>query len=132
MKSYSYNLFADYHQFYLQDEQADGDLSDSWSEEAVKNLLAVAPGTIGVGTVRNTDVPVVVELLASEPKEDLSKWNHVMECGIDVPSGRIAIAGSTDYFPEAERIVVQPGSYRARIFYGALSESPEINARINL
>ena len=28
---YHFDLFADYHQFYLQDEAAEGDLSDSWT-----------------------------------------------------------------------------------------------------
>jgi len=121
MKSYRYTLFADYYQFYLQDEQADGDLSDSWTKEAADNLLAVAAGTIGVGTVRNMYVSVVVEVYDSEPEEDLSVWDHVMECGIDVPSGRIVIAGCTDYFPDAARIVIPQGSYRARIYYSVLS-----------
>ena len=53
-------LSADYHQFYLQDEEASGDLSDSWSKEAVERLLAIAPGTVGVGTVREDDVPVEI------------------------------------------------------------------------
>ena len=43
-------LFADYFQFYLQDEQALGDLSESSTEQATADLLALAPGTIGVGT----------------------------------------------------------------------------------
>jgi hypothetical protein len=67
MSSYRYILFADYFQFYLQDEKVDGNLSDAWTEQAVQDLLAIAPGTIGVGTVRNMDVPVEVELLQSTP-----------------------------------------------------------------
>lgn len=39
---YKFNLFADYFQFYLQDEQSDGDLSQSWTEQALSNMLAVA------------------------------------------------------------------------------------------
>ena len=62
MSSYRYTLFADYFQFYLQDEKVDGNLSDAWTEQAVQDLLAIAPGTIGVGAVRNMDVPVEVEL----------------------------------------------------------------------
>lgn len=121
MKTYSFELFADYFQFYIQDEQADGNLSESWTDEAVQRLLALAPGTIGIGTVRNMDVPVVVEVLDNEPVEDLANWDQVTECSIDVPSGRIVIAGCTDYFPDAARIKVQPGCYRARIFYGGLN-----------
>lgn len=30
-----FKLFADYFQFYIQDEDADGNLSDSWNDEAV-------------------------------------------------------------------------------------------------
>ena len=59
MRRFEYTLFADYFQFYLQDESAGGDLSNSWTQEAVDRLLAVAPGTLGVGTVRNMNVPVV-------------------------------------------------------------------------
>jgi hypothetical protein len=38
-----------------------------------------------------------------------------------VKSGRIAIAGCTDYFPEAARIELPLGAYRARIYYGDLN-----------
>jgi hypothetical protein len=125
MRRFEFELFADYFQFYLQDESADGNLGDSWTEVAVARLLAVAPGAIGVGTVRNMDVPVVVEVLVAEPIPDLDSWDHVTECSLDVPSGRIVIAGCTDYFPNAERIDVEPGTYLARVSYGALDSLSE-------
>lgn len=121
----SYTLFADYFQFYIQDEHADGNLGDAWTEQAVNDLLALAPGTIGVGTVRDMDVPVEVEILNVPPNNNLSLWDHVMECGIDVPSGRLVIAGCTDYFPDAARLDVAPGKYRARIYYGGLNSLSE-------
>jgi len=37
------NLFADYFQFYLQDESAEGDVSEAWTDEAVARMLAVTP-----------------------------------------------------------------------------------------
>lgn len=120
MQHHELELFADYFQFYLQDEKAKGDLSRSWTEEAIQRLLAIAPETIGVGTVRNTTVPVSVEIQEAEPAEDFDKWDQVNECGSNVPTGRIVIAGCTDYFPDATRIKVQAGCYRARIFYGGL------------
>jgi hypothetical protein len=120
MRGFEYKLFADYYQFYLQDECVTGDLSDSWTQEAIDRLLAVAPGTIGVGTVRNMTVPVVVEIADTEPDEDTTKWDQVNECSFEVQSGRIVVAGCTDYFPEAARIDVEPSSYRARIYYGSL------------
>jgi hypothetical protein len=125
MQRFSFELFADYFQFYLQDESAEGNLSEAWTPEAVARLLAVAPGVVGVGTVRNTDVPVTVEVLEAEPEQDFAAWDHVTECSLDVPSGRIVVAGCTDYFPDAARVEVHPGSYRARVSYGALSTLSE-------
>lgn len=120
MQRLEYKLVADYYQFYLQDESAKGDLSASWTQEAVDRLLAVAPGTIGVGTVRNMTVPVLVEVADMEPDEDSTGWDQVNECSLEVQSGRIGVAGCTDYFPDAARIEVSPGSYRARLYYGSL------------
>ncbi len=121
LEKYEFELFADYNQFYLQDEKADGDLSDSWTEKANEMLLAITNGTIGVGTVRNMDVPVTVEIHDTEPTENLELWDQVNECSIEIPSGRIVIAGCTDYFPEASRIEVEPATYQARIYYGDLN-----------
>lgn len=114
------SLFADYFQFYLQDEAADGNLGDSWGEDATARQLAVAPGTVGVGTARNVDVPVMVEVLDAEPAADFTKSDLVTESCMDVPSGRIVIAGCTDYLPEARRIEVPPGLYRVRVHYDGI------------
>ena len=122
MAEYHFEIFADYHQFYLQDEQADGDLSGSWTHEALDLLLALAPSTIGVGTVRDMTVPVMVLVTREAPDADLAEWEQVNECSLYVASGRIVIAGCTDYFPEAARISVAPGWYRARIYYGNLDQ----------
>lgn len=122
---HKYQLFADYFQFYLQDESAVGDLSDSWDDEAVSRLLAIAPGTVGVGTVRNMEVPVTLEILAKEPTLRTADYDHIVECSLVVKSERLVIAGCTDYFPEAARIEIAPGTYRVRICYsnlGSLSE----------
>lgn len=117
---YSFNLFADYFQFYLQDETAEGNLGDSWTNEAVERLLALAPGTIGVGTARNMTVPIIVEVRDHEIKEDDGDWDQINECSIEVTSGQIVVSGCTDYFPDAARITVPIGTYRARIYYGGL------------
>ena len=124
-EKYGFELFADYHQFYLQDEQADCDLSDSWTEQATEDLVAIAVGMIGIGTVRDMDVPVTIEIHNSEPENDLDEWDHVIECSVDIPSGKVVVAGCTDYFPEAARISVEPGVYRARVFYGELDSLSE-------
>ena len=78
MKSFELTLFADYFQFYIQDEPASGDLSAAWTEQATDRLLAIAPGTVGIGTVRNMDVPVTVHLLERAPDDDFAGWDHVV------------------------------------------------------
>ena len=50
----------------------------------MERLLAVAPGTIGVGTVRNVTVPVVVEITDVKPDDDLNDWDQVTECSIEI------------------------------------------------
>ncbi|GAB2176085.1 hypothetical protein [Dongia sp. agr-C8] len=121
MRSIQLSLVADYFQFYIQDEAVTGDLSDSWNDEATARLLAIAPGTIGIGTVRNMDVVVVVEIHDQKPLEDLDAWDHVVEASIDLQSGRLVIAGCTDYFPDATRIDVPSGCYLSRVSYGGLN-----------
>jgi tetratricopeptide (TPR) repeat protein len=120
-----FELFADYLQFYLQDEQSQGNLSNSWTKKAVSDMLAVAPGVVGVGTVRNMNVPVEVEVLDSQPNDDFDEWHHVTEASLEVPSRHIIIAGCTDYLPDAACITVQPGTYKVRIYYGALDSVDE-------
>jgi hypothetical protein len=125
MPRYEFDLFADYFQFFLQDEEAEGDLSCSWTDEAIESGAALAPGTIGVGTARNMTVPVTIEVCDSAPDESFNEWDKVYECSIDVPSGKIVVAGCTDYWPDAARIEVAPGPYRARVYQGALDKLSE-------
>ncbi len=122
---HTFTLFADYFQFYLQDEAIDGDLSDSWTDEAVTRLLAVAPGTVGVCTVRNMEVPVTLEVLASEPPLNVRAYDHIVEGSLSVAGKNLVIAGCTDYFPDATRIHIEPRDYRVRACFSGLESLSE-------
>jgi hypothetical protein len=115
MKSHQLQLFADYYQFYLQDEAADGDSSEAWSPTAVQRMFAISDGVVGIGTVRNMDVPVTIEFLESEPAADLVGFDHVVEGSLVISSGPLVVAGCTDYFPDAARFDLAPGTYRVRL-----------------
>ena len=116
-------LFTDYFQFYIQDEQAAGDLGDDWTAEAVTMLLATTAGTIGVGTIRNMDAPVSVKVFAAEPLlAERADIGQVNECDLEITSGKAVIAGCTDYFPDAQRVELANGIYRARIYYSNLDK----------
>jgi hypothetical protein len=120
--SHQLNLFADYFQFYIQDDEIScGDLSEAWSDEAMSRMLAVAPRAVGIGTVRNVNVPVSINLLAEEPQEPFTAYDHVTECSLEVKTGRIVVAGCTDYFPGAVRVGTAPGVYRVRAYYSGLA-----------
>ena len=109
-------LFADYFQFYLQDDHAEGrDIAAQWSDDDVARMLTVGPGVVGIGTARNMSVPVSLELLGEAPALDLTAWDHVVECTLVASSGQLVIAGSSDYLPDAARIPVAPGMYRVRL-----------------
>lgn len=120
MARYDIELFADYFQFYLQDEHVNGNLSDAWTNEATDRMLAIAPGVVGVGTARNMDVAVTVEIFDDEPARDFGAYDHVVECAIVITSKSIVVAGCTDYFPDALRILVKPDTYRVRVSYANL------------
>jgi len=122
MRPLRYELFADYHQVYIQDETVKGDLSDSWDAEAATRLVAIAPGTVGIATVRNTDVPVTLEIHPEEPPQDFDFWDHVAECSLSITSGRLVIAGCTDYFPDAARVDLPSGDYQVRVSFGSLTK----------
>src|SRR5690242_7782026 len=127
IKEIKTELFADYFQFYIQDEKVDGDLSNSWTQEATDRLLAVGHGTIGIGTVRNMNVPVIVKLFDNEPSiiSEIDSIGQINECDLETASDKLVIAGCTDYFPDAKRIEVEKGIYRVRIYYCNLDKLSE-------
>ena len=114
--------FADYFQFYLQDETLNSDLGNSWTDEALNNLLVVTPEVVGVGTVRNMTVPVSINVDAKVHEKDLSQYDKVNECSLELPSGQLVISGGSEYFPDAPRITLTPGTYRVRVYYKNLDK----------
>jgi hypothetical protein len=118
-KVFEGTLFADYHQFYLADVESKTDYSDDVTEAAMGQRIAYRDDVLVVFTARNTDVPVVVELHATEPALDLEDADHVVEGGL-YSSGTVAIAGCTDYFPDAARFSVPAGGLKARVVFAGL------------
>ncbi|MFF7964911.1 hypothetical protein ACFZC3_06040 [Streptomyces sp. NPDC007903] len=107
-------LFADYFQLHVMDEDAQDDLGEAWTKEAVSDALAVSERALGIRTESNMDVAVMVELLGHPPGDDTDAFEHVVEASIQVPSGRIAVLGCTDYLPDAARFEVPAGFVRVR------------------
>ncbi|WP_333775913.1 hypothetical protein [Streptomyces sp. IBSBF 3136] len=135
-------LFADYFQIRVADADSDGDLSDAWTDQAVADHLAVAQDALGIGTVVNVDVSVTVVVLPQEPSDDSSEFDHVVEAGLDVSSGRLMVLGCTDYAPDAATFEVAAGWNRVRVSRSNLAraaqagvdsdESPETTEKIRI
>jgi hypothetical protein len=107
-------LFADYFQLHVMDEDAEDDLGDVWTPQALADALAVAEQTLGIGTEANTHVAVTVQVLDQPPNDDSDSFDHVVEASIEIPTGRIAVLGCTDYLPDAARFDVPKGFVRVR------------------
>tara|TARA_R110002072_G_scaffold220630_1_gene377942 strand:+ start:131 stop:628 length:498 start_codon:yes stop_codon:yes gene_type:complete len=111
MTIHQFDIFADYFQLYLMDDEAKDDTSEIWTDEALDIKLAIAQNTVAVGTYRNVDVKFELEVVESEPKVDLSAWDHASLGFISFPSGKCAVFGCTDYLPDAKRIELPKGNY---------------------
>lgn len=118
MQKQSFELFADYFQFYLWDEEVGPDAPIDYTDEDIVRRLKAVPHVVVVQPVRNMSVPVSVEIHPSEPAFEESDWDHIAECSLSLPSGGLqvheCIGGSIARFD------VTPGTYRVRAFYGAL------------
>ncbi|MFF2774012.1 hypothetical protein ACFVU3_03815 [Streptomyces sp. NPDC058052] len=107
-------LFADYFQIHVLDDGSDADLGGAWTEQAVLDGLGVADGGLALGTAVNVTVAVSVQVLAAEPDDDRDDFDHVVEAGLDVASGRLVVLGCTDYLPDAARFALPAGWTRVR------------------
>ena len=113
MSEHHFRLFADYFQCYLMDESSKDDASKIWTEGALERRLGIGGSTLALGTLRNVNVNVIVEVLPEPPNIDENEWDHIVTGYISAPSGSLAIFGCTDYLPDAARISIAPGDYEA-------------------
>lgn len=113
------NLLADYYQIYLRDE-AHPELPSDYSDEALARRLMVGPHAIILHAARNMAVPVRVEWHEQRPALDRDAYQHIVEAGFDCPSGKLVLAGLTDYEPTAPRLSVRAGLLGVRVGFSGL------------
>lgn len=107
-------LFADYFQIHVLDEESEGDFGDLWTEQTVHDGLAVTEDALAVGTAVNSTVAVSVHVLADPPADDSDDFDHVVEASFHTPSGRLVVMGCTDYLGDAARFDAPADWTRAR------------------
>ena len=114
-----YQIFADYHQFYLWDHGKSPDAPVDYTDEDVRRRVKADLFVVVVQPERNMTVPVELRIAERAPELDLAAWDHVAEASLEVPSGRLEIhectGGSVDILP------VKPGFHRVRAHIAGLS-----------
>uniref|UniRef100_A0AAU2JYH7 Uncharacterized protein n=1 Tax=Streptomyces sp. NBC_00049 TaxID=2903617 RepID=A0AAU2JYH7_9ACTN len=107
-------LFADYFQIHVLDEESEGDFSDAWTEQTVLDGLGITEDALAIGTAVNYTVALSVHVLAGRPDDDSDDFDHVVEASLHTPSGRLIVMGCTDHLDDAARFHVPAGWTRAR------------------
>ena len=120
IRKLDFEIFADYHQFYLEDESSPHRTDLVWTKETVERMLGVGEKLIAVGTGRCETVPVSIEFHDSKPPLELEIYSRVNECGLEASTNKLILSGCTEYLPDAARIAVKPATYRVRVLYGKL------------
>ncbi len=116
---YAGELLADYFQIYLRDA-AHPDLPDDYTDAAIARRLVAGPYGVILHTVRNMPVPLRVEWHSERPAPDLEADQQVVEAGFGCPSGRLVLAGLSDYEPSAARLAVPAGRLGLRARFRGL------------
>lgn len=114
--AHEFQVFADYHQFYLMDASVEPKIPEKVTEEDMMRRLRTAPHIVVLHTESASHVPVEVAFVP-EPTEAVGAWEHQAEFNLSLPSGTAALCGCTDYVPECPRITVAPGSYSGRAYF---------------
>jgi hypothetical protein len=118
MTVHDFELFADYHQFYLWDAGVNPQAPEDYTADDVRRLVKVAPNIVVIQPVRNMTVPVELEICAEDPGFDDCRWDHIAECSLDLPTGNLQVHECTGG-PVLD-VRVAPGTYRVRALFAAL------------
>lgn len=118
-----YEVFADYHQFYLWDAQASPPTDLDFTQEDVESRIKAAPYLVVIQPERNMTVPVEIEVAAAAPDLDLGGWDHVAEASLELPSGRLEIHECTGV--SLDVIALAAGWYRVQALFGGLTTLSE-------
>ena len=119
----SYTIYADYHQFYLRDEERAPSEPSAFTQADAERRIKADPFVVIVQRERNMTVPVEFEIAEGAPPLALENWDHVAEASLEVPSGRLGIEECMGN--RVDGFVVTPGSYRVRFCCAGLTTLSE-------
>ena len=124
MQAHDLEIFADYFQFYVQDADTNEDFAEGWTDQAVAAMFVPKASALAIGTARNMNVPVRLEIHQSPP-DDPGGWDRQHTAPLLVNSGRLQVIGCSDYGPHAFVTPIQSGCHVVRVSYFSLETLSE-------
>jgi len=118
----SLELFADYHQFYVLDSGV-GQPPEDYTDDDVQRRVKIAPSVLAVLAARNTTIPLLVEVHENDPGTSLDDWDHIVECSLELPTGRLQVRECSG--AAVLDLQVTPGAYHARVLFAGLGDVSE-------
>ncbi len=109
---------VDYHQLYLWDPSVTNRAPEEYSDEDVERRVKLGPSVIVVQPERNGEVALTVEVTESDPGFDAGRYDHVVECGVELPGGRLQVHECLG--GAVMEATVEPGAYVARVLFAGL------------
>jgi len=119
----AFEVFADYRQFYLWDRGKNPEAPTTYTKLDVRRRIKTGPHVVVVMPMRNTTVPVEVEVHDTEPPYDPAKWDHIVEASLHLTTGQLEVHECTGG-PVAD-FELKPGWYRVRTFHAGLGTIDE-------
>ena len=78
------DVFADYHQFSIWDAGVEPLAPEDYTDHDVRRRAAVAPNVVVVEPLRNTTVPIDLEIHAWDPDFEDARGYHIAEGSLDL------------------------------------------------
>jgi hypothetical protein len=119
-QSVTCRLSAEYHQYYLIDEEVSPQIPTDLEDRDLTPRLVVCAHLVVVLTFQPNLVGVTVESVDAEPLLDYAAWDHVVDCSLEIQSGRLAVDRCVG--PVAAKLSVPPGWHRMRICLGGIRD----------
>lgn len=110
-----FRVSAGWHQYYLLDDERSPPYPEEISNADLQRRFKNAPFMVAVYTSSDRTIEVEVDRRDDAPPLDDGAWEHIFECPLELPSGRIVIAAPEAYLPDCPRVHVPAGLYRVRV-----------------
>jgi hypothetical protein len=124
---HSFEFYTSHHQFYICDKNTPGgtDSDEFWTQEACNDRLAIEDRILGVETASYGPIIGEIHIQEKENKtNNFSKYDHVVEAGLNLESGILQIRDCPNLAVEFE-IQVKPDHYKVRIYSSDLNIEDE-------